>query len=111
MYKFYIWIIAIALLVAVTVTVKVQTNINIYTATVTDKSRAIEGDGYLIFTTLDNGQIKVFENDDSFLKGKFNSSDVYAQIEIGKTYIFKVYGYRIPLLSWYENITRFHEIR
>jgi hypothetical protein len=35
---------------------------------------------YLIFT-----KQEVFENTDSFWKAKFNSSDVYGQIEPGKT--------------------------
>jgi len=54
---------------------------------------------YLIFT-----KQEVFENTDSFWKAKFNSSDVYGQIEPGKTYEAEVYGWRVPFLSWYRNI-------
>jgi hypothetical protein len=35
---------------------------------------------------------------------KFNSSDIYNQLEKGKKYRIKVYGFRIPFLSWYKNI-------
>jgi len=54
---------------------------------------------YLIFT-----KQEVFENTDSFWKAKFNSSDVYGQLEPGKTYEAEVYGWRVPFLSWYRNI-------
>jgi hypothetical protein len=73
--------------------------------TVKEKERIITGNGeatqgkYLIFT-----KQEVFENTDSFWKAKFNSSDVYGQIEPGKTYEAEVYGWRVPFLSWYRNI-------
>lgn len=70
------------------------------TATVTDKVRT-GGDNskYLIFT--DKG---VFENTDSLVNGKWNSSDLYGQTKIGKTYTFTVRGLRVHFLSWYPNI-------
>lgn len=71
------------------------------TAKVTDK--VVKNDGnsstYLIFT--DKG---VFENSDSLVNGKWNSSDVYSEIKIGKTYTFHVRGIRNHFLSWYPNI-------
>ena len=70
-------------------------------ARVTDKERIVNADTskYLIFT--DKG---VFENTDDISVMKFNSSDFYAQIEVGNNYCFTVAGYRVPFLSMYQNI-------
>ena len=55
---------------------------------------------YLVFT--DKG---VFENTDSLLNFKWNSSDIYGELKVGETYTFNVYGWRVPFLSMYKNIT------
>lgn len=60
---------------------------------------------YLIFT--DQG---VFRNDDAGWFAKFDSSDFYGELDIGKRYRLKVYGWRIPILSMYPNIVRKKEI-
>lgn len=100
--------IAIALVltaVALTSTGCSQVNQREVTATVEDKERVCSGSGdsqsckYLIFT--DQG---TFENTDSLLTGKFDSSDVYGRIKEGRTYTFKVAGYRQGFLSMYPNI-------
>ena len=54
---------------------------------------------YLIFTDKE-----VFEESDEMFRGKFNSSDIYNELEPGKTYQVKVIGFRIPFLSMYRNI-------
>ena len=41
---------------------------------------------------------------DLLFKKKFNSTDIYNQIEIGKTYKVKTTGKRIHFLSKYKNI-------
>jgi hypothetical protein len=75
------------------------------TFTVTDKDRVTERNGesitsrYLIFT-----ETETFQNADSLIFFKFNSSDVYGQIKKGETYTAEVYGFRIPFLSAYRNI-------
>lgn len=75
------------------------------TFTVTDKERIVESAGetttskYLVFT-----DSETFENTDSLLRLKFNSSDVQGQLQEGKTYEAEVYGWRIPFLSSYRNI-------
>lgn len=78
------------------------------TATVTDK--VVKNDGnsstYLIFT--DKG---VFENSDSLVNGKWDSSDVYSEIKKGKTYVFHVRGIRNHFLSWYPNILSVHVVK
>lgn len=58
---------------------------------------------YLIFT--DKG---TFENTDSLLRGKFNSSDVYGRIQKGQQYDFTVQGFRQPIFSMYPNIIEVH---
>lgn len=84
-----------------------ESNRNKYTVTVTDKQvkrQSKSSDKYLVFTKLENGEVRVFENTDNPFLGKWNSSDVFAQIEIGKKYVFDVAGYRNQQMSWYENI-------
>jgi len=72
---------------------------------VTEKERITTKSGdrvtskYLIFTDRE-----VFENTDSFLAFKFNSSDSYGRIKVGQVCTFKVTGFRIPFLSSYRNI-------
>lgn len=87
-------------------------NTNNYTVTITDKQvkRKDEEDIYLIFTKLENGETRVFRNEDAFFKGKFNSSDMQAKLEIGHTYDIDTYGYRIPFMSMYENIYKAEEV-
>ena len=82
-----------------------------YRARVTDKERVYtkregEKSKYLVFTELENGKTRVFENTDSFLELKWNSSDIQGKLEEGKTYDIATYGFRIRLLSKYENITK-----
>lgn len=54
---------------------------------------------YIIFT-----ESEVFENTDSFLSLKWDSSDLYRDIKVGESCSFKVTGFRVPFLSWYRNI-------
>jgi hypothetical protein len=75
--------------------------------TVKDKERVVDGSSdnmnsrYLIYTT-----DEVFENVDALLFLKYNSSDVYGKLEVGKTYTVKVAGWRVKFFSWYRNIIR-----
>lgn len=62
-------------------------------------------DKYLVFT--DKG---VFENTDQIVVGKCDSSDVHNQIEKGKCYKAKVYGFRWGCTSSYKNIISVQEI-
>lgn len=54
---------------------------------------------YLIYT--DHG---VFRNDDALWHLKWSSSDIYGQLDVGKYYNIKIYGFRIPIFSMYPNI-------
>lgn len=46
----------------------------------------------------------VFEDQDSALYWKWNSSDFYNNMSPGHEYTFSVVGWRIPILSTYPNI-------
>ena len=95
-------------------------NDHTYTITVTDKERAsyTTGSGgnlsvenkYLIYSTTSDGETKVFENTDSLFRVKFDSSDVYAELEVGETYEVTVVGYRLGFANWYENIIDFKKV-
>lgn len=102
LYIFFILIIVAIMFVNITACFNEQT----YTTTVTEKERIVQGGDskYLIFTEDSNGTVRVFENTDIWHRGKFNSSDLYAEIKIGETYTFTTIGYRIPWMSMYENI-------
>ncbi len=78
------------------------------TITVSDKERIVETDSdgqatskYLIFTDKET-----FENTDSLLRLKFNSSDLQGSLKAGQTYRCDVYGWRIPVLSAYRNLVK-----
>ncbi len=70
-----------------------------------EKSGDNINDIYFVYT-----DIGVFTNtDDAFLL-KFNSSDVQNELNIGSTYKATVYGFRVPFLSIYKNITTVSKI-
>ncbi len=75
-------------------------------ATVTDKQvKPVGGNGkYLIFAENESGEPEVFEITDSWIRLKFNSSDMFAVIKVGETYRFVTRGRRLRVFSWYPNI-------
>ena len=87
-----------------------------YQVRVTHLERVVDdGDStYLVFTQrADNGDERVFRNSDSlweciFGRCKFDSSDFHARLsqveDTGQVCTVQTYGWRFPLLSWYENI-------
>lgn len=91
-----------------------------YTVTVTDKERiekfiksgndVTDQSYYLIFCKDNEGNYYEFKNEDSLVRGKFDSSTFYNKIEIGKTYRFTVVGYRMPFFSTYQNIIAMEEV-
>lgn len=62
---------------------------------------------YLVVSTNN----EVFENTDSLVLWKFNSSDLFAKMDIGKTYAIEKAGWRVHALSSYENILTATEIK
>jgi len=110
--NFEIWFgIIVIILILFAIIFAIGFNINWYNSqeivTITVENKDIKAGNksskYLIWTK----ENEVFENVDSFLFGKFNSSDLYGQIEVGKTYKVLVAGFRIPFWSMYRNIIRF----
>lgn len=82
-----------------------------YTVTITDKERTHSGsEKYLVFGEDFDGNVIVFENSDSLLRGKWDSSNLQGELKIGSTYEITVVGYRVPLFSWYENIISIKEV-
>lgn len=47
---------------------------------------------------------------DLLWKGKFNSADIYGNLEIGKKYELSISGYRWSYFSKYQNINEYKEI-
>jgi hypothetical protein len=75
-------------------------------STESDKAKGKVVSTYLIYT--DHG---VFRNDDAGWFMKYNSSDVYGNLDKGVRYRMKVYGWRIPILSMYPNIVRVEAVK
>ena len=96
-----------------TLSVNFNNSVEVHTATITDTviKRQGETDIYLVYTKSDSGNIAVYENSDSFIKGKYNSSDLQAKLEKGKKFKLTVVGYRLPVISSYQNILSAEEIK
>lgn len=88
-----------------------KTQENTYTnCKVTDKDRTKNSDGnsdMRIYT--DN--CGVLEVSDNIFKGQWDSSDIYAGIEVGKTYNFTATGWRVPVLSMFPGIVEVNEVK
>jgi hypothetical protein len=61
-------------------------------------------DEYLVYPTDGSPYQVVLKNEDLFWHWKWNSSDIQADIDEGKTYRFRICGWRIPILSEYPCI-------
>lgn len=99
---FYLVILMIGIVVSLSEGIVKCCNERTITTTVTDKGVKRHGksnDKYLVYT--DDG---TYEITDSLFWPRFDSSDLYGYIEVGKTYEFTVAGYRVPLLTMYPNI-------
>lgn len=73
--------------------------------TIKDKERITTGSGEDISSKfIVYGENEVFENTDSWLYLKFDSSDIQNGLETGRMYKVKVAGWRVPFFSWYRNI-------
>lgn len=53
---------------------------------------------------------ETYKIEDLLFKGKFNSTDLYNQLDIGKTYKITTTGIRLQFLSMYKNINKIEEI-
>ncbi len=73
------------------------------TCTVTEKDRAAadNGESSMRIYTEECGVVQV---KDRLLRGQFDSADIYADIEPGKTYEMTTVGNRVPIFSWFPTI-------
>lgn len=110
MFGFYIVVILAALIITIAPAVMKVCNTTTWVVTVKDKDRMSDKNKYLVYTFDSAGESRVFEITDSILKWRFDSSDDYNRIEVGKTYKFTTGGYRIPLFSMYPNIYEYYVV-
>jgi len=109
--RFLRWGIASIVALSFAINIYYYSNKETITFTVKDKQIKMRGVGkdsedvYMIYT--DKG---VFENTDDIFLGKWNSSDIQNDLEIGKTYKADVYGWRIQFLSTYKNISNVEDL-
>lgn len=88
-----------------------------YTVVITGKERVVnEGEEstvskYLIFAEDKDGESRVFENTDTSLRLKWNSSNIQGELKEGHTYKITVVGLRMSFMSLYENIIKVEEIK
>ncbi len=77
------------------------------TTEVFDKERVCDSESckYLVYT-----EAGTFAVSDSFIIGRWNSSDVYGRIKPGETYMITSIGWRIPFFSTYPNIKEIVEV-
>ena len=110
--KGFIIVVCVLCAVALCFSCCINFNDHTYELKITEKERIQDANEgyYLIYGFDESGQSKVFTNTDTLLRGKFNSSNTYAELEEGKYYEITVVGYRIPLFSAYENIIDYKEI-
>lgn len=81
---------------------------NTYIVTIANKRVITRNntDTYLIYTQMENGNMKIFKNTNSLIEFKIYSQDVYWGLAVNRKYEIKAYGLNIPLLSSYQNIIK-----
>lgn len=105
------------IVLGVIISIPFNFNDHTYTVVVTDKERIVKGNGkstdskYLIFADDVNGGSRVFENTDTLLRLKWNSSNIQGQLKVGHTYKITVVGFRLSLMSMYENTIKIEEVK
>lgn len=104
MFFFYVIVIIFFLAISLWRPIDKVRDIRYETVEVTDKM--VKDDKYLVYSTG-----TTYEITDSWLYGRFNSSDLYGKIEVGKTYKMKIGGSRKPFFSWYPNIYEITEVK
>lgn len=70
------------------------------TCTITGKDRGGDDGSYRVYTS-DCGQLA---NKDSYLRGKFNSADIWEEIPNEGQVRLRIVGVRIPIISQFPNI-------
>ena len=80
------------------VTFTVTDKERVMSCTATDNGTSCEAQ-YLVFT-----DVTTYTIQDSLIKFRFNSSDVYGRIKPGQTCTAIAYGWRVGWMSWYQNL-------
>ena len=99
-------LIALVIIIVGAIVIKIATigysNKEIIAIEVKDKyiKRDNKSDIYMIVDTDNN----TYQISDLFWIGKFNSTDLYNELEIGQAYLVEITGVRNQFLSWYPNI-------
>lgn len=112
-----IMIMIIFIMLGVVISIPFNFNDHEYTVIVTDKERIVKGSGestdskYLVFVDDVNGESRVFENTDTLLRLKWNSSNIQGKLKVGHTYKITVVGFRMSFMSMYENIIKVEEVK
>lgn len=109
MNKLIIGFVVLVLIVSVGTSVLYYSTSERVQFTVTDKERVMTCNStdsgsqcdakYLVFT-----DVTTYTIEDSLIKMRFNSSDVYGRIKIGQECTATAYGWRVGFMSWYQNI-------
>lgn len=76
--------------------------------TVKDKYIKRNGDTDLYLVASEEGE--TYKIQDLLFKGKFNSTDLYNELEVGKKYKITTTGIRLQYFSMYKNINKIEEI-
>lgn len=79
------------------------------TIIVKDKWVKYHGNDAKYLVSSEDGQ--VFEISDSIVRWRFDSSNLYADIDVGNSYDIKIQGWRFSLLSDYKNILEVEVVR
>ncbi|WP_446898629.1 DUF1523 family protein [Clostridium sp. LBM24168] len=84
-----------------------------YTITVSNKQIKKQHDKsiYMIYAQMDNGNVRTFKDINSLVEFKFNSDDIYGGLQIYRKYEIRTYGFRIPIISCYENIVKVKKLK
>lgn len=99
-------LIALVIIIVGAIVIKIATigysNKEIIAIEVKDKyiKRDNKSDVYMVVDTDNN----TYQITDLFFIGKFNSTDLYNELEIGQAYLVEITGVRNQFLSWYPNI-------
>lgn len=105
------WIIVIGMVIAgIVAVVSPYVITDTIQGRVTGKQGQAGAGNYIIFVRKPNGTMESLGNKDTYLRFKFNSTDIQGSAEVGKTYNFQVLGYRSHFWSAYRNIVDLEEV-
>jgi hypothetical protein len=89
------------ILLPIIIGLSIYTHTETGTFTVKGKENVIQNKSskYLVYT-----DVTTYEITDSWIHWRWDSSDVYGNMQVGKTYTATLQGYRVPFLSMYQNV-------